>query len=459
MRKLMLIVTLLTLASSSQAALKIHEWGTFTSLVGSDGITQHGMYHEDEALPEFVHGFGQALPRTESTTAIDAAVPDRTEKVSLTEPTPVPVPTVRPYPHPCRPNSKSCLPQEFIDQNQITQKMETPVIYFYSDKEQVVDINVKFPEGVISETYPAPVSTSPGPNSEPVLANGDTTFKVGVLSPGDSLYAHKFFHHVPAGNIYGHARRVKSNVVQSGNEYERFIFYRGLGRFQPDFKFTSSEGGFTIANTKLKTGAIPAAYLVYVNQLGEVRAKNLGAIGVGQTVKVTGKTVSYLMAGVSTGGLLTEPALFGALSQSLKKSGLTEDESNAMLNTWSHGYFKVPGLRLLYILSSNEVERVLPMTISPKPDELVRTFVGRIELLLNTREQDILADILKNHVAFKPESLGRFAEPTLRRVLQVYEKNETSEGRQPDPKFVHIINKMIIHVSQAAPGKITGAVH
>ncbi len=47
--------------SSAQARLAVHEWGTFTSLVGSNGKTQHGMYHEDERLPDYVHGFGETL--------------------------------------------------------------------------------------------------------------------------------------------------------------------------------------------------------------------------------------------------------------------------------------------------------------------------------------------------------------------------------------------------------------
>ena len=35
--------------------LVVHEWGTFLSMQGSDGITLDGMYHEEHALPQFVH--------------------------------------------------------------------------------------------------------------------------------------------------------------------------------------------------------------------------------------------------------------------------------------------------------------------------------------------------------------------------------------------------------------------
>ncbi len=35
--------------------LVVHEWGTFLAMQGSDGVTLDGMYHEEHALPDFVH--------------------------------------------------------------------------------------------------------------------------------------------------------------------------------------------------------------------------------------------------------------------------------------------------------------------------------------------------------------------------------------------------------------------
>lgn len=34
----------------------VHEWGTFTSLQGSDGRVMDGLHHTEELLPAFVHG-------------------------------------------------------------------------------------------------------------------------------------------------------------------------------------------------------------------------------------------------------------------------------------------------------------------------------------------------------------------------------------------------------------------
>jgi hypothetical protein len=141
-RKILTLINLLLVTTKVFAGYTAHEWGTFTSLVGSNGITVNGMYHEDEILPEFVHGFG--------------------ETQTIAQPLPRPEPTRTTHPDPTRPRpcrGKACFDDAFYEQNSITQKMETPVIYFYGDAQSEVEVNVKFPDGLITETFPAPVMT------------------------------------------------------------------------------------------------------------------------------------------------------------------------------------------------------------------------------------------------------------------------------------------------------------
>src|SRR5438477_12030332 len=35
--------------------LVVHEWGTFTSVQGADGVSLEGLSHEEEPLPDFVY--------------------------------------------------------------------------------------------------------------------------------------------------------------------------------------------------------------------------------------------------------------------------------------------------------------------------------------------------------------------------------------------------------------------
>ena len=80
----------------------IHEWGTFLGMSGSDGTILDGMYHEEHALPSFVHA---------------------------------------------RSRDQLRLPEVFL-------KGETPVIYFYTQQPLSVRLGVRFPRGVWTQWYP-----------------------------------------------------------------------------------------------------------------------------------------------------------------------------------------------------------------------------------------------------------------------------------------------------------------
>src|SRR5262245_31451838 len=90
-----------------------HEWGTFTSVQGADGVQREWNPLTVTELPSFVYNLSKPSgnPRRLST-AFSAKTAFRT-----------------------------------------LQRMETPVIYFYSDRELSVDVTVRFPQGIITEWY------------------------------------------------------------------------------------------------------------------------------------------------------------------------------------------------------------------------------------------------------------------------------------------------------------------
>lgn len=395
---------LIVFSIQAQAKLDVHEWGTFTSLIGSNGETQNGMYHEDEPLPSFVHGFGETISDDGTATTASADKPKP--------------PPIEP---PCK--GKGCIPPEFIAANVISQKMETPVIYFYADKAMPrVSVNVKFPDGVLTETFPGPTKTFPSKNDKAVIGNGNTTFTIDILDKR----ALEVFPTVPAGNIYGHARNVAANIVKRGSEVERFIFYRGLGRFQPRISILSNKGNLTF---QASAAAAPkAAFLVYVSPTGDAQMLEVTGFG-GRISEVKSATINELRTiGSTAKGIMSGVNMRLSLENSLVTAGLFSDEAKAMVDTWESGYFKVPGTRFLYILPSAEVDQLLPLTIMPKPDSITRVFVGRIEVLLDTDEIEIMKDVLAQKQAYDVAKLGRFAEPMLRRVAAAYvEYNRANE--------------------------------
>lgn len=412
------VLTVFLNVTNAEAKFEVHEWGTFTSLVGSDGRTQHGMYHEDEKLPDFVHPFGA----TQDFPVVRATPPPQPPKFPL------------PQPDPCPVISKSCFSHQFFEVNQITQKMETPVIYFYTDQRRDVEVNVKFPEGIITDTFPAPVKTYPKFSDNPELGNGDTTFQVQVLPtefgklPGSGL-----------GNIYFHARNAKSSVVKSGNnEYEKFIFYRGLGRFQPKISIRSRNGNLKLSSDALSK--LPqASYLVHVDEKGHGQMMLVSRFGTQSDPQNLSATVmNYQLRRLSDHrSPLSDPNILSggnakaALVSSLVKAGLYQDEAAAMVTTWENGYLKVPGLRLLYILPRGEADEILPLTITPAPEKLERAFVGRIEIMLDTEENALLDDFIRTKT-LNLAKLGRFAESMIHRLREVYLKRMFDLNQMPE---------------------------
>ena len=110
----------------------VHEWGTLTSVVASDGSLLPGLHHEEEDLPPFVAdrlAQGKATP-------------------TLVQP--------------------------------IFQKMETPVTYFYSPTPLKVTARVDFPKGMLTQWFPFVKGMTPA-----LLTHGGETvdlFRTGSVT-------------------------------------------------------------------------------------------------------------------------------------------------------------------------------------------------------------------------------------------------------------------------------------
>src|ERR1035437_7737973 len=112
-------------ALRAQQPFVVHEWGTFTTLAGSDGQLLPGLYHEEESLPYFVGSFYGFSPQINKGLYAPCAG--------------------------------------------ATLKMETPVIYFYSDVARSVSVRVDWPAGTISQWYPPRTDGEPYPSMSDTL--------------------------------------------------------------------------------------------------------------------------------------------------------------------------------------------------------------------------------------------------------------------------------------------------
>ncbi len=341
----MTLVSMLCLAAlaSPWPQYELHEWGTFTSVAGEDGkpIEWRPLAGPSD-LPSFVY----------TSTRPGLRAPQARGKGEMRG----------------------------------TVRMETPVIYFYAKEPLEVSLGIGFKSGFVTEWYPWAKRWNGGtidwgrfkvlPNEKPSL----------LREPAPS-------HYYPAREVDAAAVRVCGTAMdgQAIDEWERFLFYRGVGSFQ--LPVSVRVDGSTLELDQIDGEAI-------------VFERSGAKVGVSRVV-VRGKTTTL------------RPALTGSLEdahrmvlQALLSSGLYEKEAKAMLETWRDSWFE-DGLRVIYLVPRALTDEVLPLTVSPAPAKSVRVLVGRFEVLTNERIDAARSLALSSGDANK---LGRFAEPLLARA-------------------------------------------
>jgi hypothetical protein len=364
-----------------------HEWGTFTSVQGADGVPQPWHPLITAELPSFVYDrSGGKSPRKEAAHYFDFG------KGSYTA----------------------------------LQRLETPVIYFYSARERTVDANVLFPKGQFTEWYP----TATGPATEAMgpmemLRYGNLCWHNVHVLPSSSAGKSPTPPEEPGGSHYYAARATDANLLHVNGagenkvETEKFLFYRGVGWFTTPLRVSmaADESYLELSNQ----GAQPLAHLFIVEmRQAKGRFKHLAKLDVDQTERVVLDTEMCDGAQASAG-------LAEEMRAALTSDGLYPREAAAIVATWNESWFNEDGLRVLYLLPRQWTEQILPLELKPAPRQLVRTMLGRAEVLRPSVERQ-LAEQLERFgapasatrqqavAATRALGLGRFLEPALRLV-------------------------------------------
>ena len=363
-----------------------HEWGTFTSVQGSDGVLLEWRPLASSELPDFVY--------------------DRS-----------------------KPRQSPVLKGALLPKNGYasTERMETPVIYFYPSAEMVVDVAVKFPLGLITEWYPMARSTGPemdGDAHKP--ADGFIRWGKVRLFPA-KLYP-EFEKDLPtatSGSNYFAARETDSAFVRIGSpsrgifEHEKFLFYRGVGDFKAPLEVQAGNAGISVRNTD--TDAIPVYFVLTVGPTTASYSVG-GALKGGESAQAPRDNAAQRLTPEENADALAKE-----LQTALIGQGLYPREAAAMVKTWRDSWFLEQGTRVLYILPESWTPRMLPLTLSPEPRELKRVMVGRAELLTPQIEAAVaseVAGLASTDIDAREKSqkalnhLGRFAEPALARVIK-----------------------------------------
>jgi hypothetical protein len=388
-------------------SLTVHEWGTFTSVAGADGsaIDWDALGCKDD-LPQFVNAAGY---------------------------------------------------RGFKWRLDGTVRMETPVIYFYSPREVTASVKVFFPKGVITEWYPNGddaiyESKALMDRMEASLNNLRSVAKSKIYSDDTVYKTESLVQPYPTGldpllvrlskslngidtslrqlmgsivwsdikvlpgsaanfpmesgsSRYYAARGTDAAPIAVGEQHEKFLFYRGVGRFQvPLWARVLDDGKVTVENRGAET--VPAVFL-FENREGRLGFRNVGALP-----PVTLMEVAATLDRSSLDGSLSQ--LRFDLENALIRNGLYLREAQAMVETWRDSWFE-EGSRLIYIVPSHAIDSILPLQVEPAASQTSRVFVGRVELITPETKRSVEEALSKGDWA-TVDRYSRFVEPILARI-------------------------------------------
>jgi hypothetical protein len=276
-----------------------------------------------------------------------------------------------------------------------TVRMETPVIYFYAALSRTISVHVDFPHGHITEWYPE-ASRVGNPTNQIEWSSVEIFPAEQAKFPTEKAQSH-----------YYAARETDSAPIRAGGQDEKLIFYRGMGDI-----------------------AIPLRPKFTVDGKLEIRAVAADPIPIMVVFDNRGGRAGYIIVRNFKDSLTLQlPELTGDiarlrrdLSESLVSAGLYPKEAKAMIETWADSWFE-EGTRVFYIAPRAAVDSELPLTIVPLPQTTQRVFVGRIEMLSPSMENDIITALSAGDVQSLTKH-GRFLEPFLSQITR-------RDGKQP----------------------------
>ena len=275
-------------------------------------------------------------------------------------------------------------------QARATVRMETPVIYFYSQREVDAHVKVSFPNGAITEWYPKASGNMNRWDPNLVGQTGGIEWKSVKVQPG----ATQEFRTENDGSRYYAARATDAAPVRVDNEQEKFLFYRGVARTGVPLKAQVREDSSVVIHNSGAAGVTDA--IRFENRGGSLGYTRLSAIGNGVAADrpVLGRSATELRSEV-------EKMLF--------ENGLYPKEAAAVIDTWRDSWFE-EGSRIIYIVPENAVNAMLPLEIEPAPAKVKRVFVGRIELI-TPETKSLVSSALARNDRMALRAYGRFLEP------------------------------------------------
>lgn len=171
---------------------------------------------------------------------------------------------------------------------------------------------------------------------------------------------------VPADEKYRwwqHCRNTSASWISSRGESEKFLYYDGPTK-------ATTGISFSIQGDELRCSLDRSKMIGHKSPPDGPTQQSLLFVRVTPTNARAWEVRDFKNGPVD----LTDPATpaletFRAL---LKRRLLTDDQANALIQTWKKEFFQTPGQRVLFILSEADYNALIPLTLRPTPTTTTR---------------------------------------------------------------------------------------
>ncbi len=300
--------------SAVQPRFAVHEWGVWR-------IQRGQIEHLDDLAresPPFVMRYDSATGTV------------RQNGPQQPQPVPVPLPVVPRPPQPPRPHPVPIHPH-------VARK---PVVFFHADQPTDVEMEIEFPHGEPFLFHPNATLANAPP------AGFTLTWRGRVVPGGTAAQPPA----VATGHFFEDLRNAGGDLfLASDGTAERFVFYDGRVPFEPPFVVARQPGGAAITRRSTEAN-------IWLVDGGTFLEHEIGEYHAAFHTRAAGDM----------------NLLHTRLHDALVARGLDAAEATSLLETWRDDLFGVGQARAIYFLPRASYDRMLPITITPTPTELIR---------------------------------------------------------------------------------------
>jgi hypothetical protein len=251
--------------------------------------------------------------------------------------------------------------------------VDRPVLFFHTPKPIDVELKVDFPGGTPAVWWPG--------TERPALHGATLVGAAGQRPPFRSLEWRLRLKEPPnvarapalPAAAEGHwvkvLRAVKADDVFAhvgernfGYERERFVYYDGL----------LPRGRWLAVTVKGERVELRNQVDHPVFDLTVVDRRTPGKARVARLARLDRRASAEALTFTEPAAKDWSAAAVREMVGQLKAAGLHEDEAGSLAELWKKELFETEGVTVFYRLPQSEYERLLPLTMSPRPEELVR---------------------------------------------------------------------------------------